>query len=243
MLGLPQKEGVRVDLLTASREALHRRRVDQMNSLADLTNDYVLATTILLFSHGGWVRDPVADYVRNYTGRSVLWMDLPAPLFEIHSDYPPYNGDSWEDWGRRLLACPYDEWRDLRRWLSDLGGVDFQRRRVHYVRPYMLQLPDVLNYRRSSDDKTRSVPVYTLALDGNWAGVYFESGQGLTPARVILRPPSKEAIAFAEAVLSTVSKPFAAMEAASSDQGMTHATPLLLPTSLRGQDHIYRGRG
>jgi hypothetical protein len=247
MLGLPQREGVRVDQMTASRETIHRQRIDHMRSLADLTKDYALATTILLFSHGGWDRDPVADYVHNYRNRTVFWINLPVPMFKIESSYPPFNGDSWQDWEHRLLACPRDEWPDLERELCNLSAVDFRRQRVHYVRPYWLRLPDFLsqlrpNYRRGMPTTMESatIPVYTLALDGNWAGVFFEPGRGLDPAQVVLRPPSREAVAFAQAVLTTDSKPFAAMErAVSSDQGMMHAHPLLLPPALRSQDDVH----
>lgn len=209
---VPIREGVTGKILPkADPHRYQQLPFSRGTRLADLEKEYVFFTVGLLFSHGGWVSDPVADFIQE-TNPSALpfQLNLPSPIFEgLEIDGQP-------DWNYRILLCPRPTWDGgLFRFLSMLGGVNQAQWYYHRMLAQALPVTDVLAVERNPEllKTAKQVTVIAFGIDSNKGMVAFEPKLDLFGLyRPVVKPPDEQTVAIASSFLKEESKPFKAAE-------------------------------
>lgn len=222
---LPRREGITggMTLTPDDGPVYHQARVSQAAGLKDLEEDYAFFSHGLLFTHGGWNRDPVADYVRQ--------LDPTCCPFVLHMSQVIFQGLAHRDnpaWNYILMAVYRPQWDGLRSFLASLSGVDRDRKRYHRIAVQELPLVDVLGLAKHTvlPEPLPMTTVTLFALEGSWATVGFEPA--LTPPqdciRVVKLPAEIEVVKLAQALFAEQDKPFQAIE----------------PSALEAQERLHR---
>lgn len=188
--------------------------LSQATSLKDLAKELVFYTHGLLFTRGGWQRDPIEDYIAESNGAcQPMFIKLPSPVFKWY-DYPggsvagqPANA---VDWNSTICAVSRDRWPSLYRYLCLTEGVNFQSKIAIRLIAQKIPIVDVLALARLSSlpEKAPTVDCFCFALLTNKKTVYFAPElrkEPWEPVPVMQRNPDSRFQKHAAAVLSSLS--------------------------------------
>src|SRR5271169_5285040 len=95
-------------------------KFSKATSLAELSEDYQFFTHGLLFTHGGWNRDPINDYVVEYNPEFIpIVIDLPKPII-LGMECKDENHQPRADWCYKLLAIRHEGWDSFYDFMSTI---------------------------------------------------------------------------------------------------------------------------
>jgi hypothetical protein len=198
--GPPLQSGPAPDVGPTDQGPYGPQRLSQAESLQSLTEEFVLFTPALLFTHADWDRDPVKDWAGEAPGRRVYSLDLPQAAFEGLE----VGGDV--NWCYRLLLCPRTQWADLYGFMGIIGFADRFRRRFHRALAQAIPVPDLLLLARLATlpDPVPTVQVVAFGVNGNRRQVAFvpAANPPLDRARPEVYPPEEETVRAANRFLS-----------------------------------------
>lgn len=209
----PGPEGVRGvgELTPDDGPTYHQARVSAAAGLKDLEADYAFFNHGLLFTHGDWDVDPVADYVRRVDAKCCPFaIRLPRPVFR------GMDRGRNREWNSTLMAVHRSQWDGLLSFMAGLSAINRRRRRYHRLAVQQLPLIDILAFEKSVTlpDPIPMTTVALFALEGDWSTVGF--APAATPPlgliRVIQLPAEEEVIKLSWSLFAEQDRPFEAVE-------------------------------
>ena len=199
-MDLPKKEGITEGprLLTNTSLKYSTISLSQTETLATLSEDNVLFTHVLLFSHGGWTRDPVADYVHEKNPKSVPKI-VKIPWMTFYFPGQPKYVLNWQ----QLFVLPKDEWEPLYRYMLEVGAIDRARKLFRVVGAQQVPVP----VDNCSINVVACVNIVAFIVDGNDRTVAFSPAPNKS-LEVVVLPPRVEIVKTAERLFAGEKSPY-----------------------------------
>ena len=187
----------------------------QAESLSVIAAEYKLFTHGLLFTHGGWDRDPINDYLLEYNPEfAPLVIDLPERPFSgmVCKDE---NGNRRSEWCYKLLAIKNEGWDELFAFMSLVGAIQRDAGYLARLLAQVLPIPDVLVLTRQPgllQVQCPLVEVTIFGIDSNKRAVYMEptTYSPMYKPRVKITAPDPETIELADKILKGDPEPYKA---------------------------------
>jgi hypothetical protein len=202
----------RQELPLEDNPAYCQLKFSQADTLAVIAAEYKLFTHGLMFTHGGWDRDPLNDYVVEWNPEfAPLVLDLHRRVF-FGMGCKDENGRRRSEWCYKLLAIRHEGWKELFAYMSMVGAIQRDTGYLAKLLAQVIPVPDVLALERKSTMPTvcPTVDVVVFGVDSNKRAVYVEPAKQppLDKPKVKLCPPDPETIELAKRILSGDSTPY-----------------------------------
>lgn len=190
-------------------------RFAQAGNLTTLALEYKLFTHGLLFTHGGWDRDPISDYLVEWGPEfAPLVIDMPSRV--IHGmECKDERGRQRADWCYKLLAVRHEGWDELFAFMSTVGAIHRDSGYLAKLLAQVVPVPDILAISRlTSISACPMVDVVIFGIDGNRRAVYVEPARSppLDKPKVRSSPPDPETVELAEKILSGDPEPYKSID-------------------------------
>lgn len=191
-------------------------KVYQASTLAILSKEYKLFSHGLLFTHGGWDRDPLSDYLAEWNPEFAPFViDLPSRVFSGMT-CKDERGHRRAEWCYKLLAIRHEGWEGLFAFMSLVGAVQRDSGYLAKLLAQVVLVPDVLKLERKafSLDVCPQTEVVVFGIDSNKRAVYIEPAKNppLDKPRVRMVAPDPETIDLAAKVLQGDPDPYKAID-------------------------------
>jgi hypothetical protein len=212
----PVNAGVHTRHQLQLSEKLYRSySYSQATSLSDVAAECILFTHGLLFTHGNLPRDPVNDYVAEFSPEHLPFvMELPLPLFSglEFRDQRKVN----KDWNYRLLGMKNEGWNDFYAFMCTVGGVDRDTKRFYHLLAQRIRVVDILELSKRIllPKPLPYVDIIVFGLTENRRLVCIEPAKNppLDKPRVRIHPPEQAAVDLAEGLFAEEEQPYSATD-------------------------------
>jgi hypothetical protein len=170
-----------------------------------LSKEYKLFSHGLLFTHGGWDRDPLSDYLAEWSPEFAPFViDLPSRVF-FGMECRDERGRHRTEWCYKLLAIRHEGWEELFAFMSLVGAVHRDSGYLAKLLAQVVPVPDALKLERKafSLDVCPQTEVVVFGIDSNKRAVYVEPAKNppLDKPKVRTVAPDPETIDLADKIL------------------------------------------
>lgn len=174
--------------------------------------EYKLFTHGLLFTHGGWDRDPIIDYLMEWGPEHVpVVIDLPKRVI-FGMECKDERGRHRSDWCYKLLAVRHEGWDELFDWMSLIGAIDRDHNYVARLLAQEIPVPDVLALEKTIalPKSCPMVDVAVFGVDSNKHAAFVEPAKAppIDKPKVRVVPPDPETVDLMTKVLSNHDDPY-----------------------------------
>jgi len=186
--------------------------VSQAGTLATIATEYKLFSHGLLFTHGGWDRDPISDYLAEWGPEySPFVIELPRRAF-LGMECKDERGRHRPDWCYKLLAICHEGWEELFAFMSLVGAIQRDSGYMARLLAQVIHVPDILALEKKADLPAAypTVEAVIFGIDSNKRAVFCEPAKvpPLDKPKVKLVPPDPDTVELAKLVLSGSSDPY-----------------------------------
>lgn len=187
-------------------------KFSQAESLSTLANEYKLFTHGLLFTHGGWDRDPISDWLVEWQPEyAPVVIDLPS-RFLLGMECRDERRRLRSEWCYKLLAIRQEGWDELFAFLSLVGAINRDAGYAARLLAQEVPIPDVVALERKAVLPTVCplVSVVVFGVDSNKRAVYVEPAKSppMDKPKVKVSPPDPETIDLMAKILSGDPEPY-----------------------------------
>lgn len=187
-------------------------KISRAGTLATVATEYKLFSHGLLFTHGGWDRDPINDYLVEWgPEHSPFVIDLPRRVF-FGMECKDERGRHRPDWCYKLLAIRHEGWEELFAFMSLVGAIQRDTGYVAKLLAQVISVPDILAMEKNTRQliACSDVEVVVFGVDSNKRAVFCEPAKvpPLDKPKVKVVPPDPDTVELANRVLSDNSDPY-----------------------------------
>jgi len=186
--------------------------VSQAGTLAIVATEYKLFSHGLLFTHGGWDRDPISDYLVEWSPEHVPFViDLPSRVF-FGMECKDENGRHRPEWCYKLLAVRHEGWEELFAFMSLVGAIQRDTGYLAKLLAQVVPVPDVLALEKRSNlpSVCPVVEVVVFGIDSNKRAVFCEPAKvlPLDKPKIKIVPPDPDTVELASRILGGSADPY-----------------------------------